>query len=203
MTRVLLRLAALALCAAALGGCISLLPKGKPVQLYRFGPAPAASAAPSAARAKSPGVLLANGTFQQEAGTDRILTITGARAAYLADSRWVAPADVLFAQAVRDAFDQSPVRLVARGQQGRAAYALRLDVRSFETRYSPDRNAPVVVVRVHAALARADLSSVGEQDFDAEAPAGDNRVGAIVAAYDKAVGEVVAKLVAWTAQDAG
>ena len=37
MTRALLRLAAMAACAVALSGCISLLPKNKPAQLYRFG----------------------------------------------------------------------------------------------------------------------------------------------------------------------
>ena len=38
MTRALLRLALVGLCAVALSGCISLLPKSKPAQLYRFGP---------------------------------------------------------------------------------------------------------------------------------------------------------------------
>jgi cholesterol transport system auxiliary component len=91
------------------------------------------------------------------------------------------------------------VRLIARGQQGRFAYALRLDVRNFEARYDagPDA-APTVVVRVHAALNRADQSIVGEQMFEAKATAADNRVGAIVAAYNAALGEVLGKIVGWT-----
>ena len=200
MTRALLRLAAIGACALALSGCISLLPKSKPAQLYRFGPAPAC--APAAQRG-AVSVFRTNGSFPGEAGDDRILTVSGGKAAYIAGSRWVAPAPVLFDEAVSQAFDASPVRLIARGQQGRFAYALRLDVRNFEARYlaGPDA-APTIVVRVHAALNKSDQTPVGEQMFEASVPAGDNRVGAIVAAYDQAVKDVLGKLVAWTASTA-
>ena len=193
-----LRLLALCVCAAVLSGCISLLPKSKPAQLYRFVPPPAAApAAPASASAVA--VFLTNGSFQNESADDRMLTITNGRAAYIADSRWVAPAEVLFDQAVSQAFDASPVRLIARGQQGRSAYGLRLDMRNFETRYdNGEKAAPTVVVRLHAALNRADQTSVGEREFEARVPAADNRVGAIVAAYNQAVAEVIQKLVAWT-----
>jgi len=200
MTRGVLRTAAMLVCALALSGCISLLPKSKPAQLYRFGPSPAVASAPRAAPAANPvAVFRSNGTFQEESADDRILTITGGKAAYIAQSRWVAPASVLFDQAVSEAFDASPVRLIARGQQGRFAYALRLDVRNFEARYDagPD-GPPTVVVRIHAALSRADQSIAGEQMFEAKAPAADNRVGAIVAAYNSALGEALGKIVAWT-----
>jgi cholesterol transport system auxiliary component len=200
MTRALLRLAALCACAAALAGCISLLPKSKPAQLYRFGPEPAASVRePAATSPNAVAVFRTNGTFQGESADDRMLTISGGKVAYIAQSRWAAPANVLFDEAVAQAFDASPIRLIARGQQGRFAYALRLDVRNFETRYDAGPDAPpTVVVRVHAALNRADQSVVGEQIFEASAPAAANRVGEIVAAYNKALGEVLAKLVAWT-----
>jgi cholesterol transport system auxiliary component len=199
MTRALFRLLTLGACAVALSGCISLLPKSKPAQLYRFGPVPAAGAPGVATRPNAVAVFRTNGTFPGEAGDDRILTVTGGKTAYIAQSRWVAPAPVLFDEAVSQAFDTSPVRLIARGQQGRFAYALRLDVRNFEARYASGRGAaPTVVVRVHAALSRSDQTIVGEQIFEASVPAADNRVGAIVGAYDRAVSEVLGKLVAWT-----
>jgi cholesterol transport system auxiliary component len=203
MIRPLLRVAAIAVCAAALSGCISLLPKSKPAQLYRFGVAHSANMA-AAGAATTPGpnavaVYLSNGKFQEESSDDRILTVTGGKAAYIADSRWVAPAEILFEQAVARAFDASPVHVIARGQPGRFTYAMRLDVRTFEAHYdSGPKAAPTVIVRLHAALTRADQSSVGEQDFEARVPASDNRVGAIVAAYNTAVGDVVGKIVAWT-----
>jgi cholesterol transport system auxiliary component len=197
MIRPLLRLATIGACAVALSGCISLLPKSKAAQLYRFGAAPAA--APMSAKPNAVAVFRTNGSFQGEASDDRILTITGGKAAYIAQSRWVAPAEILFNEAVANAFDGSPIRLIARGQQGRFAYALRTDVRTFEVRYDQGANAaPTIVVRLHAALSRTDQSNIGEQDFEARVPAADNRVGEIVAAYNKAVSDVVGKLVAWT-----
>jgi cholesterol transport system auxiliary component len=196
MIRRILGLVAIGACALALSGCISLLPKSKPSQMYRFGPTPAVA---PAATPSSVAVFRTNGQFQEEAADDRILTTTGGHAAYIAQSRWVAPAQVLFDQAVSNAFDASRVRLIARGQQGRAAYALRIDVRSFEARYEAGpREAPTVVVHIHAALTKSDQSSVGEQDFEVSAPASDNRVGAIVAAFDKATKDVIGRLVAWT-----
>ena len=192
------RLLALAACAVALSGCISLLPKTKPAQLYSFASPPAAAPA-TPPRAAAVAVFRTIGSFQNESADDRMLTMTNGRAAYIADSRWVAPAAVLFDQAVSQAFDTSPVRLIARGQQGRFAYGLRLDIRNFETRYlAGEKAAPTVVVRLHAALNKADQTLVDEQIFEASVPASDNRVGAIARAYNQAVGEVITKLVAWT-----
>lgn len=192
----LLRLAAAAALALSLGGCISLLPKSKPAQLYRFGTPTAAAPA----RTDAVGVLRANGLFQREASSDRLLTLTGAKAAYIAQARWVAPAEVLFDEAVANAFDTASghVRLVARGEPVRSDYALRLDVRNFETHYD-DGNSPSVLIRVRAVLTRdQSRQQVAEQIFEARVPAGQNRVTAIVAAYDKALAQVLTDLVAWT-----
>ena len=194
-----LRLAAFGVCALALSGCISLLPKSKPAQLYSFVP-------PPAAKAVAPGqiaVFRSNGQFQEEAADDRILTVSGGKAAYVAETRWVAPAETLFNEAVANAFDASPIRLIARGQQGKFGYALRIDVRSFEARYDHGpKDAPTVVVHIHVALTKADQTAVGEQDIETRATASDNRVSAIVEAFGKATNEAIGKLVAWTEANA-
>jgi cholesterol transport system auxiliary component len=201
MTRpaALLRLAAAAAAAAALSGCISLLPKAKPVTLYRFG-APPAAAAPEAPQ-DSVGVFLTHGSFEREAAGDRILTVDGGKVAYVAETRWAAPAAVLWGQAVAAAFDADPgpARLVSRGEPARADYMLRLDVRTFETRYANGPKAPPsVVVRVRAALTRnGDRSLVSEKIFESKVDVSRNRMRAIVPAYDRAVGEVLGDLVAW------
>jgi cholesterol transport system auxiliary component len=195
MIRRILTLAGLGACALALAGCISLLPKSKVSQMYRFGPLPTASTPPQAG---SVAIFRTNGQFEEEASDDRILTVSGGKVAYVAESRWVAPAQVLFDQAVSNAFDASPIRLIARGQQGHAAYALRVDVRSFEARYDAGQDAPTIVVHIHAALTKADQSSAGEQDFEVHVAASGNRVGAIVAAFDKATKDAIGKMVAWT-----
>jgi cholesterol transport system auxiliary component len=201
MSRLIRALGVLA-CAAALSGCISLLPKAKPAQLYRFdGTAPSA-AAPVAANAAPFAVEKGFGTFDRAAASDRILTLEGDKAAYIAEARWVAPAAVLFDQALMRAFDENtgPARLLGRGQRAaRTAYQLRLDVRDFATVYTQGpKAAPTVVVRVRADLSKVeDQVAVGDQMFEARVRAGDNRVSAIAAAYDQAVGEVLSKLVAW------
>ena len=198
--KALLKLAGAGVLALSLAGCISLLPKSKPAQLYRFGGPVAAAKAPPGAAAI--GVFSGGGEFQEEAVSDRILTVTGDHAAYIAEARWAAPAQVLFNQAVATAFETSGghVRLVPRGAPAPTDYVLRLDVRNFEARYEAGPGAaPTVVVRVHDALTRdRNRSLVSEQVFESRVPAGDNRVSAIVAAFDKAVGDVLTQLVSWT-----
>lgn len=185
--------------AASLAGCISLLPKNKPAHLYRFGEPPTSTQTPGPGAV---GVFSANGSFQREAAGDRILTITGDKVAYIADTRWAVPAQVLFQQAVQAAFEAQPghVRLAPRGLPAPADEVLRIDVTNFETRYEAGpKAAPTVLVRLHATLARdRERSLVSERVFEARVRAGGNRVSEIVAAYDKAVQDTLAQLVAWT-----
>jgi cholesterol transport system auxiliary component len=199
------RTLALTVLIPALAGCVSLLPKSTPAALYRFGDidAPAAAAAPGPAA----GVLVAKGqeTFEAAASTDRILTATGDSLAYIGAARWVAPAPVLFDEAVVRAF-QAPgaPRLAERGAAAATAVILTLDVQTFEARYDQGPAAPPLAqVQIHAALLRADTRTVlAEQEITASARAADNRVGPIVAAYDAAVKDALGKLVAWTGQNA-
>lgn len=190
-----LRVVVMTAVALSLSGCISLLPKSKPSQLYRFGVAVAAAPV----RTDSVAVFRANGAFQSESASDRILTVTGARAAYIAEARWVAPAQVLFDEAVANAFLTAPgrVRLVSRGEPGGSHYALRLDVRNFETDYG--EGAPAVLIRVRAVMVGDQAGDrVAEQVFEARVPAAENRVTAIVAAYDEALARVLGEIIAWT-----
>lgn len=194
--RLLLALA----CAAALSGCITLLPDSDPAQLYRFGQTTALPAAAAAAPDARVNVFRTTGAFPRESSGDRILTVNGGEAAYLANARWVAPAQVLFDQALLTAFDTAagPARLVARGQAGSAPVILRVDVRNFEARYDEGPKAPpTVLVRLRAAMAGGG-GQVSEETFEARIPASANRVGAIVAAYDEAVADALGQLVAWT-----
>ena len=199
-----LRLGAVAAAALALtlplSACISLLPKSEPAQLYRFGQTPPEAAA-EPSDATPVGVFYANSHFPQEAAGDRILTLSGGKAAYVAETRWVAPAAVLWRQAVAAAFeaDPGPTRLISRGETSKADYVLRLDVRSFETRYERGpKAAPTVVVRVRGLLTPGTGAGlVSERIFEERVTASGNRVSAIVPAYDKAVAAVLGEVVAW------
>lgn len=199
-----LRLCAASAAALVLSACVTLLPKAKPADLYRFGQPTAANAAP--AEVGEVNVFKANSLFQRESAGDRMLTISRGRVAYVADTRWVAPAAVLWDQAVLSAFDANagPARLISRGEPGAAVYVLRLDVRNFETRYDDGpKAAPTVVVRVRAALTGGKTHGlVDEKVFEAEVTPRRNRISEIVPAYDQAVAALLADVVAWTNENA-
>ena len=196
----LLRLALATTAAIVLSGCVTLLPKTKPVDLYRFGETGAAVSA--SAPTGTVGVFRASSLFQREAGGDQLVTITAGKVAYLAETRWVSPAAVLWDAAVLSAFDADPgrARLISRGEAGKIDHVLRLDVRNFETRYdNGPKAAPTVVVRVRASLTSGSNRTLsGERIFEAQITAADNRVSEIIPAYDRAVAGVLKDIVAWT-----
>ncbi|WP_312163185.1 ABC-type transport auxiliary lipoprotein family protein [Phenylobacterium sp.] len=193
-------LAALSLAALAssLAACITLLPEEKAAQLYRFD---GDIAPPVAAQGSQFTVARLGGSFVQAASNDRIMTTTGSQVAYIAQSRWVSPASVLFNEALSRAFDANagPARLLTRGDAGKADYILRVDVTQFEANYDRGaKAAPEVVVSMRATLTGANRSLAGSTHFEARVRAGSNRVSAIVAAYDQAVAQALGELVAWT-----
>ncbi|WP_297506917.1 ABC-type transport auxiliary lipoprotein family protein [uncultured Caulobacter sp.] len=193
------RLLAVAALAASLSGCISLLPKTKPASLYRFGQA-------EVSVAKGPpgamfGVMKTPSAFTRAAAGDRILTVTNGEVAYIAGARWVSPAFILFEEATARAFENDPgrARLIGRGEVAKADLMLRLEVTTFEADYvQGPKAAPEVVVRVRAVLNRsADRALVGDQIFEAKVKAADNRVSAIVPAFDQATAKVLGEVVTW------
>ena len=187
-----------------LGGCISLFPKDKPAGLYRFGHEAAASSTPAVE--KSFGVFKTPTVFTRAAMNDRLLSVTNGEAAYIGDARWVSPAIVLFDEAVARAFeaDNSRARLVTRGETAKASMALRLEVRSFETDYVNGPKAPPeVLVEIRAVMTRGnDRALLGDKVFVARVKTSENRLAAIVPAYDQATGQVLSEIVAWVS-DAG
>lgn len=192
-----LALAALALAAVGLSGCISLFPKSDPSQLYRF-------EATVPARPVSPekiGVLRLTSSFVRAAAGDRILTVNqGGEVAYIAQTRWVSPASVLFDEEVAESFHSAGrARLVSRGEIVKAAYALKLDVVAFEAVYDQGpKAAPQIVVTVRGVLTNSqDRTVVGDRIFTAKVRAGENRVGAIVPAFNLALSQTMTEIVTW------
>ncbi|PHY17611.1 ABC-type transport auxiliary lipoprotein family protein [Caulobacter sp. BP25] len=193
------RLTAVAALAMGLSACISVFPKTKPAGLYRFGEAQVS--APKGPPGAMFSVLKTPSTFTRAAAGDRILTSSQGQVAYIADARWVSSASVLFEEAVARAFENDPgrARLIGRGEVAKADLALRLEVRTFETDYvNGPKAAPEVVVSVRGVLNRnTDRTLVGDKVFEARVKAADNRVSAIVPAYDKAVAQVLGEIVGW------
>lgn len=195
----IVRIVAATALALSLSGCISVFPKSKPVGLYRFGETQAA--APGGAAGAPFGVLKSPTVFTRAAAGDRMLTSTQGEVAYIADARWVSPAFVLFEEALANAFqaDTGRARLIGRGEIAKADLVLRLEVRAFEVQYvNGPKAAPEVLVRVRGVLNRnQDRTLVSDQLFEARVKASDNRVSAIVPAYDRATAKVLSDVVAW------
>jgi cholesterol transport system auxiliary component len=190
--------------AAGLAGCVSLFPKEQPAQLYRFTPQMEAPSA-SMDTQRIP-ISVSPVEFTAAASGDRLLTMTGDEAAYIEGARWVSTAQTQFDEALDKAFDDgaTATRLVQRRQAGASQLTMNLSVLNFETRYdNGSKSAPKVVVVLRAQLIRfPDRAVVGETIFRSEQPASDNRVSAIVQAYNAAVTSVLKDLATWTDQKA-
>ena len=184
----------LALCA-----CVSVFPRATPVQLYRFGygDGPVSVATVAA----EPVMGVSQTAFDPGAATDRILTVSGQSAAYIHGARWIAPAPVLFDEALARAFQAPGAPVMARrGDTVVARYSLALDVQTFEARYDQGPEAPPeVIVQIRAVLIRNDTRQpVAERTLSSVQRASDNRIGPIVQAYDRATRDGLVQLVAWT-----
>ena len=194
-----------AVLSVALTGCVSLLPKQPPVQLYQFGRTPPATSASTGAvvgRGQAAlGVILSQVTLPRAALGDGILTGRGDEAAYIAGARWLTPAVLMFQEDVQDAFEAraTGVRLIDRTQLGAASVLLRLDVTEFDARYDPPAaGPPAIIVSLRATLTRADGRELVQQVFTERRAAAEDRVSAIVQAYDAAVQGLLATTVDWT-----
>ncbi len=188
--------------ALALGAC-ALLSTPDPVQLYRFGPLDGGYVGERSMETVQ--VSLRRIEFPDSVSGQRILAVTGNEAAYLAGARWVADAEQLYAQSLEMAFssDRSGVRLIGGRELTRADAGLDVDITTFETRYATPGAAPTVVISARARLlAMPARTVVSEQVFSVSQPASDNRVGAIVSAYDAATQDLNEQIVAWVEANA-
>ena len=197
--------------ALVLSGCVSLFPKSEPVTMYKLAVAPAQGASAPAARRDTMNILLGPTAFTRPAASDRILTTNGLETAYVAGARWVAPASVMFEENLASVFDQRPgMNLATRGEAIAPDYTMRIEVRTFEAEYTeaslsgkgkkpPVLKAPNVVVEARVTL--LDLkhkAAVGEKIFRETKMADDNRVTAIVNAFDDATGRLMNDIADWT-----
>jgi cholesterol transport system auxiliary component len=167
-------------------GCVTLLPKKVPEALYRFGgdiqPPAGTPAGTAGGRAATLGITV---TLPVAAQGDTLLALSGSRAAYISGGRWVVPAADLFREAAVRA-------LAGRGPVGHGPARLTLTVTRFETEYDRGLDAPPTV-RIDAVLlwagGRRDARTLGA--VRGEARAAENRIGAIVVAYDTALEQVL------------
>lgn len=208
--RPVLRLAASAAVLTALSGC-ALLSSPDPVQNYRFG---LPMAAPSAV-GDTPAPLtvsIRRIEFPDATGDDKILGVTGLETAYIGGARWVSPASTLFDDSLKAAFANRAdrIRVLGRREPGTPPLVLQVTVTTFEARYAAPGAVPDVVVTARAQLRSTPERRAGggtirpeegrsvERVFTVTQPASDNRVSAIVAAFDTATRDINTQIADWT-----
>lgn len=184
--------------AAALAACGGLRSDAAPEQVYVLNAVP-----PAAAANPVPGVLVVpRPAVQPGLDTDRIaLTRAGNELDYYASSRWGGDLSQVLGAFARQSIAGGFATVSSGGQGvGPASHELLLTVRHFEAAYG-DGGAPEVRVALECLLvATAPRRVLGSCDTDVREPAGENRMAAIVLAFERAAqrafGEVRAKAMA-------
>ena len=190
--------------AMALGGCVSVFPQAKPVQLYQLSPEVEAAPAAAAGRPAAVNIRLETVRFQQAAAGDRLLTVHDGEAAYVGGARWVSPAEILFEEGLTRAFAEhaTSVRLVPHSAMTGTAYGLSVDMDRFQV--SMEGGTPNVETALRARLIRFPEQTIaGEWRIDVSRKADANRVTSIVRAYNAALGAALTTLVEETEDAAG
>jgi cholesterol transport system auxiliary component len=189
--------------ALVLTGCVTLFPKTKPAQLYRFGYTPelvekkaeAAGTAGAVAGTVPNGIVFGTVTFPQDSAGDRIVTVEGSQVSYVAEARWTSSASGMFKDAISTGFARGgqTVTLEPRGPTA-ANFRLDISVRRFETDYS--RNRPTVSVALDARLIRlSDRMVVGQKFISADVPVRKNDMSLMAEGYNAATTQVVTGLI--------
>jgi len=204
----------LALLGAALGGCLGSLlqSKARPQTVYQLAPpaadgasgaAPGAPAGPASGGAAA-GVELAVLTPRVRSGLDD----DQVRVAYpdhhldfLAGARWSGSLDEMLQDLIIEAFRARAPQVGVETDHSAfgTAYWLEVDVDDFQAEYSAAGGPPVAHVHLEARLgATSDRRILEHLELDARQAAAQNRVGAIIEAYNRATDEVLRELVART-----
>ncbi|WP_019959677.1 ABC-type transport auxiliary lipoprotein family protein [Woodsholea maritima] len=186
--------------ALGLSGCISVLPKAKPHQIYRLdAPIDLGSEGLEEARL----VLIERPIAPRALINDKIaLAYPDGRIAYAAQSNWVSPVPALIQDRVMDAYAaEIPEIAAVRSEDGvRARWALRLEVRHFEALFDQgEDSAPLVRVMMRARIVdEQERSLISSRTVESEVRARSRTVSAIVEAFDGASTEVSRTLVTWS-----
>lgn len=136
--------------------------------------------------------------------TDRIAALyPDRRMDYFAEVRWNGPLDEVLQDLAVQVFHSNPgLRNVnADGSVFASTYWLEIEVADFQAEYAAGGSAPTVHVHLLARVGNSgDRHVLGRFEPDIREAAADNRMTAIVDAYDRAAGKALAEIAAGTAQ---
>lgn len=195
------------LCTCAGLGCTGSLFQSKavPPSVYLLSakletPAPAPSDANPAPRPVIPADLaVLRPRIRAGLETDRIAVLFPDRHLdYLADARWSGPLDLVVQDLALQAFATGArLRNVSADSSAFASrYWVEIEVADFQAEYPSAGTAPTVHVRFTVRVGGAvDRRVMGSFDASARVTASDNRVTAVVAAYERAADTALAQVV--------
>jgi cholesterol transport system auxiliary component len=139
--------------------------------------------------------------------SDRIAVLyPDRRLDYFADARWSGPLDEVLQDLTAQAFHSGAhLRAVSADASAFASgYWLEIEVVDFQAEYTPAAAAPTIHVHLLARIGGAeDRRLLGNFDAIARQPATDNRLTAIVAAYEQSVDTALAQIVSDTERAIG
>lgn len=198
-----------------LSGCVGkLLGGGAPDALYRFGGSTDGAESPQPETVQQVPetaqqvIVLEPVRFAAEIDGNRMLAVSGTNARYIKGSRWVTSGPDLFAQALQRRFQARAPGLRLTTQRGGDAtgYALVIRIGRFEAQYDTPlmASSPMIVMEGDATLvALADRKVSALRHFTARVPAAQNRVSALVAAFDQAAMCSADDIAGWVRRIAG
>jgi cholesterol transport system auxiliary component len=184
---------------ALLAGCGGLLPKPPERQVYRI----EASSVPEAGLPHVAAQLaIATPTASDGLDSRRIaLARTPVTLDYFADAEWADQAPFLVRDALVAGFKKSgAVASVSPASLGlHADFLLEAAIRDFQAVYDASNGAPKVVVALALDLVRLpDRKILTQTSVRGEATAAENKLPAIVSAFDAALSQAVQQAIAWT-----
>ncbi len=189
---------AAALAVSALAGCVGSLRSNVPAQqTYLLEPRLATVATEVAATHEN--LLVLAPRAAPGLSTDAIAVLRpGGRFDYYLGARWAAAAPAMLQSLAIDSLRSSQRFALVEPEGGPfpADYVLSLELRHFEARYAED-GPPTIQVTLIASLGRRSAGALSASVIaNSEVKAQDNRLQAVVAAFQQATTEVLAKLAA-------
>jgi cholesterol transport system auxiliary component len=187
-------------CTACTG---SLLDSKMPASAaYVLAPAPAAPAG-AAATAE---VDLSIGRPDMAPGldTERIAVLKGRQLDYYRAARWGGNSVEVVQTLLVDSLEDQRLFRSVTAEQARVAgdYVLDVEVRDFQAEYADENAAPNAHVTIVGRLIRlVDRQLVSTMSAESRSKASDNRLGAVVAAFESAAHEVALEIARQTAAD--
>lgn len=197
MRRIACAFAVLLACAACTG---SLLQTDLPVSAhYVIAAAPAAHSTVTATQAN---LSIGLPAFAPGLDTERIAVLKGRQLDYYRAARWGGKASDVVQTLIVDSLEEQKLFRSVTTEQARVAsdYVLDLAVRDFQSEYAGAGRAPTVHVTITGRLIRiVDRQLVGTFVGEATQAASDDRLSAVVAAFEGAAQKVAVDLAHKTA----